>query len=287
MLFLKNKREPKNQPIKIYGPTKKVMLFTNARNEKNIKEWASHHLLIGFDAIVIFDHKSDVPLKQVFSNFDKRVKVIQCNLENPVKIQLMKKANIIAKIMKADWFIYLDADEFIILNKFIGVKKMLNFFPFAHSLSLNWLMFGTNHLTNDPSGLILENFTKSDDHLDIHVKTFVRPNEVLSVVNPHYYNMKHQECLFNIDKKRMDPTIGFAFHHSNLAYNQVPAFIAHYIYQSEETYIRRKINLPQDDTGHMRTREHKIHNLHNKVINEIPSIKYTTIVKKFLDQYKI
>lgn len=285
MLSFKNKRNPKNQPIKMYGPTKKVMLFTNARNEKNMKEWASHHLLIGFDIIVIFDHKSEMPLKQVFSNFDKRVRVITCNLENPIKITLMKKANIIAKLFKVDWFIYLDADEFIILNKFMGVKKMLNYFPFAHSLSLNWLMFGTNNLTKDPSGLIIENFTKSDDQLDRHVKTFVRPSEILSAVNPHYYNMKHQECMFNIDRNRMNPELGLAFHHSSLSFNQVPAFIAHYIYQSEETYLRRKINIPQDDTGDMRSRNEKIHNLHNKVTNEIAKTKYTATIKKFLDQY--
>jgi len=287
MLFLKNKKDPKNQPIKMYGCTKKVMLFTNARNEKNIKEWASHHLLIGFDIIVIFDHKSDIPLKKVFFNFDKRVIVIPCNLESSVKIPLMKKACMMAKTLKMDWFIYLDADEFIILNKFIGIKKMLNYFPFAHSLSLNWLMFGTNHLIKDQPGLIIENFTKSEDHLDKHVKTFVRPNEVLSVVNPHYYNMKHQECMFNIDKKRMDPNIGFAFHHSRLSINEVPAFIAHYIYQSEETYLRRKIHLPQDDTGIMRSRDEKIHLLYNNVDNEIVKNKYTFLIKKLLDQYTI
>ena len=44
---------------KNYGECKNVILFTNARNEKNIKEWAAHHLLIGFSAICIFDHKSD------------------------------------------------------------------------------------------------------------------------------------------------------------------------------------------------------------------------------------
>ena len=32
---------------------KKVGLFCNARDEKNIKEWAAHHLLIGFDVIII------------------------------------------------------------------------------------------------------------------------------------------------------------------------------------------------------------------------------------------
>jgi hypothetical protein len=40
----------------------KTMLFTNARDEKNMKEWVAHHLLLGFDLIYIFDHKSKIPL---------------------------------------------------------------------------------------------------------------------------------------------------------------------------------------------------------------------------------
>lgn len=36
---------------------KKIGIFCNARDEKNIKEWAANHLLIGFDSVVIFDHK--------------------------------------------------------------------------------------------------------------------------------------------------------------------------------------------------------------------------------------
>ncbi len=46
-----------------------VGLFCNARDEKNIKEWAAYHLLIGFDVIIIFDHKSKTPLSELFLNF--------------------------------------------------------------------------------------------------------------------------------------------------------------------------------------------------------------------------
>ena len=44
--------------LHMYIMNKKVALFTNARDEKHIKEWAAHHLLIGFEYIFIFDHKS-------------------------------------------------------------------------------------------------------------------------------------------------------------------------------------------------------------------------------------
>ncbi|HEV8052986.1 MAG TPA: hypothetical protein VGP47_10880 [Parachlamydiaceae bacterium] len=68
-----------------------VILFTNARNEKNIKEWAAHHLLLGFDFVYIFDHKSDLPLTDELINFDPRVIVERCEWENPVKMPLMNR----------------------------------------------------------------------------------------------------------------------------------------------------------------------------------------------------
>ena len=56
--------------------TPKIALFANVRDEKHIKEWAAHHLLIGFDIIVLFDHKSKTPLQTVFAKFDKRVIIL-------------------------------------------------------------------------------------------------------------------------------------------------------------------------------------------------------------------
>jgi hypothetical protein len=92
-LSTNQKNKVNHPPDKINILAKKVVLFTNARNETHIKEWATHHLLLGFSKIVIFDHKSDVPLKTVFKNFDKRVKVISVShLENPIKMPLMNKA---------------------------------------------------------------------------------------------------------------------------------------------------------------------------------------------------
>ena len=131
------KSHSRNQPTKFFidfeknshlriNPVKKVILFTNARDEKRIKEWAAHHLLIGFNTIYIFDHKSQTPLKDVFKNFDKRVVVERCEMNAAPKLPLMKRASEIACLMKADWFIYLDADEFIILNIIIESIRCSN-----------------------------------------------------------------------------------------------------------------------------------------------------------------
>jgi hypothetical protein len=252
----------------VYPPTQKVFLFANARNEKKLKEWAFHHLLIGFNHVFIFDHLSEEPVQP----FDKSVTIIRCNKENPVKFYLMDVALEIARKHNVDWFIYLDADEFIILNQFQGIKQMLNHYHYAHSLSLNWLMFGTSQYIQEPPGLILENYTRSDLVLNQHVKTFVRPREAIHSQSPHNYLMKNQNKVFNLDHKIV--TGNLAFNPTTKEFSQAPAYIAHYLYQSEETYINRKIKTSRDDNAEMRGFDPNIHQYHNEVVNLDPKNKY-------------
>lgn len=276
--------------MNIYKPkkdrqAKKVGLFCNARDEKNIKEWAAHHLLIGFDFIVIFDHKSQIPLSDIFSNFDKRISVIKIDLENVnLKKKLMNNAIIIAKSMDLDWFIYLDADEFLILNNiFKGIKHFLNTYSYADSIGINWVMFGSNNLVEEPNGLILENYKKSCLLLDQHVKSFVRPQEVKYSDNPHYYHIRNPSKMLGINFKML--TYPYCFNKIVLPYYKSPAYIAHYVYQSEEIYIKRKINLKGDD-GRVRSNMGKeIHNHYNDVINLHPQ-KYVKQIKEFLNYYE-
>jgi hypothetical protein len=273
---------------KIYGKTEKVVLFVNARDEKHIREWAAHHLLLGFDKIIIYDHKSVTPLKETFTKFDKRVLVIDTSfIENPIKQILMNYSVSVAKSLKADWMIYLDADEFLIFNnKNMNIKEFLDYYKHSHSLSINWLMFGSNHLVNDPDGLILENYTKSEFILNQHVKTFVRPNEVLKSNNPHFYHIKKKNHMYDIFNRTMHEP--YAKNNINLNFNQIPLYIAHYVTQCEESFIKRKCR-PTDDTGTMKnTIENNLknmHNQHNSYNNFHPKNAYANKVKKFLEKY--
>ena len=272
--------------MSLVNPVKNVALFCNARDEKHIREWAAHHLLIGFNRIIIFDHNSIVPLSTVFKNFDKRVAVIRYNsLQKNIKIQLMNNALHIAKQMKVDWFIYLDADEFIILNNNLrGIKDLLNKYNFADSLALNWLMFGTNNLIHDPDDLILNSYTKSDLILNQHVKSFVRPFQAIKADNPHFYHVKYPNKMCGTNNLLTSP---YYFNTNIVEYTSVPAFIAHYVYHSEETYVNRKVNLLYDDTGNKRNKidTGHLHSLHNSDENTFPKLKYAASVKGFLNQY--
>jgi len=265
---------------------KNVCLFTNARNEKHIREWAAHHLLIGFDKIIIFDHKSKIPLTKIFENFDKRVNIINVSfLNNGIKTTLMDKASVIANYLKMDWMIYLDADEFIILNNnYKGIKHFLTVNNHADSLGINWLFFGSNYLKNDPDDLMISNYTRSDSILNDHLKSFVRPSKIIRVGNPHFYYIRDPTRYFGINNTVLKNT-----YYSNdypIEFYKSPIYIAHYLNQSEETFIKRKITLPRDDNGEYRQLNiTEIHNQNNSTVNDYPKNKYAERIKKFLKQY--
>jgi len=266
---------------KINRQASRVGLFCNARDEKNIKEWAAHHLLIGFDSIIIFDHKSQIQLKDIFANFDKRVSIIRVELpDGNIKSRLMNYAPKIAKKINLDWFIYLDADEFLILNKqFKGVKHFLNTYSYGDSIGVNWVMFGSNYLVEDPSGTILESYTRSCRNLDRHVKSFVRPESVINSDNPHYYHIKNKKKSIGLGFNMLN--YPQCFSELNIPFYKSTAYIAHYVFQSEESYLKRKINIIGDDGRKRGDMGKDIHNHYNDAVNLQPQ-KYVNQIKEFL-----
>lgn len=264
--------------------TNTVALFTNARDEKFIKEWAAHHLLLGFDYIFITDHLSVIPLTSIFNNFSNRVIVNTYNKKGSIKIELMNKAIITAKKYKVDWFIYLDADEFIILNhnNITNIKQFLQVYNAVDMVGINWLMFGSNSLDKDPPNII-GHYTKSDLMLNNHIKSFVRTNEAINANTPHVYNIKHPANFFCYNHRMPSIT---SFHDYNIPFFKAPIYIAHYITQSKESYIRRKYNIPRDDTGTFRCKNdiNNIHLLHNSVDNLQPKIQYENVISEFINK---
>ena len=90
-----------------------VYLFTNARDEPKIAEWIAHHLLLGFDKIHVFDHKSVTPISNTIGSLisDKRVNITRVEMDGSIKLDLMTRAVQISQKNNASWMLYLDADE--------------------------------------------------------------------------------------------------------------------------------------------------------------------------------
>ncbi len=268
-----------NSPKK--NDASKVFLFTNARDEPNMAEWICHHLLLGFDKIIIFDHLSKIPLKNL-GNFDNRVLYIPIKGQN-IKLPLIRSAINISVKNNVSWMLYLDSDEFICLNAFNNIKDMLNIYSFAEAISLNWVFFGSSYHKNQPKGLIMENFIKSEPNTNKHVKTFVRPQCVKSISNPHYYN------LFNKNKSiAISGNFSFGpFNERIMPFSKSQAYIAHYITQSEEEFRRRKGRTMDDGSTNKDTMYKEIHEAHNEVDNTSLKNKYCDRVKEMLNRFNI
>lgn len=277
LLFQANKFRKNDEKI--------VTLFTNARDEPNIAEWIAHHLLLGFDKIVIFDHMSVEPIKnKLNTNFNNKVSVIRKNGTGNVKAIFGNEAVYMAKQMKASWMLYLDADEFLQLNKYNNVKDFLRAFNFADAIGINWLVFGANGHKTQPKGLLTENFIKSDKVLNNHVKTFVRPDSVRgSVPNAHFYNIINPMRYFAATGNRMKQN---PFNDVPILFTKTSAYIAHYYVQSEEEYIRRKTRKMDDGTP-PRTKNVNFNTMHNHVVNNQLQHKYSNKIKNFLKKYNI
>ena len=77
------------------------------------------------------------------------------------------------------------------------------------------------------------------------------------------------------------------FNQIDMRYQESPAYIAHYVYQCEQTYKKRKINLKADDgTGQRNDIGKEIHKQYNDVINLQPQ-KYINQIKDFLKYYSL
>jgi len=268
-----------------------VILFTNARDEPNIAEWVAHHLLLGFDKIIVFDHLSKIPIqKAIHSNFDNKLEIKRINTEitdNNFKITLMKYALELSNEMNYDWMLYLDADEFLCLNmnNISNIKQYLLMFKHADAIGINWVMFGTNGHKTQPKGLLTENFTKCEPFLNQHVKSFVKPYLNPKVTNPHFYIISNPSNYYsgNGTKMEMSP-----FNKHPIPFIKAPIYIAHYYTQSKEEHLRRKSRILDDGS---KNKENIIMNEIDTIYNDVPNNqlqnKYSKKIRNFLIKYEI
>jgi hypothetical protein len=122
----------------------------------------------------------------------------------------------------------------------------------------------------------------SSNTLDEHVKSFVRPSEVYyNTFNPHFFDIRDSSKRVGIDGRIVEKLS--PWHKVTIPFSQVPAYIAHYVYQSQQTYINRKILLPRDDTSTMRSNDvHRIHSMFNDIVNEQVKNLYSEKIHHFL-----
>ena len=271
-----------------------VYLSTNMKDENNILEWVVYHLIIGFDKILIIDNESKIPISKIISDnhLSNKVDVIVYPGQ-AIKVPLMK--NCVKPYMiknKVKWFIHLDADEYLNLNNnYNNIKEFLNNFnqKDTNIIAINWVVFGTSLLDNTPIGLLIDNYTLCQNrNWKRYVKCFANPKEIKSCTSPHYWVMMPNTKGKTARNKKWPVSEG----NTDFIGLDEPIYINHYIYQSIEDYCRRKVHRPSDFNGKFRGfpindgLKTKLHSNHNDIPNEIIKTKYSSLIKKYMEELK-
>jgi hypothetical protein len=263
----------------------KIILFTNARDEKHIKEWIAHHLNLEFDHIYVFDHKSKISIETLLKPNNKiTIQYIDYDKEL-LKEHLMMEAKKIALDGKYNWMMYIDADEFLILNHYSTIHEFMKQYIEFNQIGINELFFGTNYLTKEPNGMILENYVRCSKKIGIQLKPIVRPESIIKPSTPHIFTTKNMKKSVNyFTKTQLNEVKPYAYTLTE-DYSKLPAYIAHYDNQAYEVYISRKIKLPRDDNSAYRNQlsEECLHSINNDQININIRDKYCERNRKLLD----
>jgi hypothetical protein len=276
----------------------KTIIFTNARDEDHILEWIAHHLNLGFTTVYVFDHKSNLPIADclVDKNTDDstypRNKVIVERIDEDMELmknKLQNKALEYSKKHSYDWLLYLDADEFLYFKDANTVDDFLSLYANYNQITISWLLFGSNHLSKKPKGTILESYTKSYkdfNHQNVPksiCKPFVKPSEAKRYHNAHFVNMVNKDLAIHSTFQALPSPRPWLFF-PDVTIDNISAFIAHHVFQSYETYIGRKVNLPTDNHNIFRPKESEkfIHSMFNDVDTYLVRDKYNERNKQIL-----
>ena len=264
-----------------------TILFTNARDEKHIKEWIAHHLNLGFDHIYIFDHKSILPIKSLFKP-NSKLTINNVQGEGSIKDSLNLRAVQIAKKENFTWMLYLDADEFLVLNHHDSIQDFLNEYSSYNQIGINWVLFGSSFLSNDPDGMMIDSYIRCSSTINKHVKSIGEVSDIIGIHNPHAYKTKHPgKSIYCSTKLVITNEPWFCNVSKNIKYSDIPAYVAHYLYQSYSIYMKRRVNRMHDN-GHMIKlknimTEAQLHNVENDIINTSISDKYSEKNKELID----
>jgi hypothetical protein len=235
----------------------KTCVHVNVKDEIRIIEFINYYLKIGIDYFIIMDDDSKQDTKELLlqNNINKNIFTVLYTNKRRFLFGIYNSyeywKNELLPILyqqKIDYILYIDADEFLFINKFQTIDELINEYQPFDQLKINWLLFGSNHLFENNSKSIIQPFIKSNDYLNSFVKCLTKVSSIHIEVekefisNSHFINIQKNGIVKNIfnqivEKNSMEEVI-------HIHYKNAPIYLAHYMIQDSTTYIHRKIYLP-------------------------------------------
>lgn len=161
----------------------RICLMSAMKNEgPDVLEWALYHRLVGFEHILVYSNDctdgSDLLLDAIaeLGWLTHRRHTAPAGQSPQDAVAVRAKSD--PALEGADWLMWLDADEFLLVHT--GAGRVADLIPAARgaeALSLNWRCFGDGGHDSTPAGLVIETFTHGmtlDNPQGRSVKTLFR-----------------------------------------------------------------------------------------------------------------
>jgi hypothetical protein len=160
------------------------MLCAIVKNEAPyLVEWVAYHRMIGFDLIAIYENDSTDETAQLLDRMH-RIGVINAHVPWPsvaASPQLLAYHDAV-RACPADWLMFLDADEFLMLKPGRCVNDFIASFPSdVGCIGVNWRVFGSSGEKVFSPRPVMERFrlaARAEAAVNRHVKSLLRPKLV-------------------------------------------------------------------------------------------------------------
>ena len=147
-----------------------------------LDEWVEYHLAIGFEHIVMFDHKSIIPVQNIWGD---KVTLKRIDQDLPFAEYVHKQ---VFREYKAHWILCMDVDEFVVLLQHKDIKDLLVNYEKVGGLGIPWSMYGSSGHIKIPKGLVKDNYLwrTIDQDEPQYVKTIANRNFFKDMGDPHF-----------------------------------------------------------------------------------------------------
>jgi hypothetical protein len=160
-----------------------TMIATMVRDDNDyLDEWVEYHLAIGFEHVLIYDHKSIKPVEPKWGT-KVTLKRIETELPFPEYLHLSTFRD-----FKPYWMMTCDVDEFLVLLQHKDVKDLLVGYESFGGLGIPWSMYGSSGHIKKPSGNVKDNYVLRtvDTDKPQYVKTIANTQYFKTMHDPHY-----------------------------------------------------------------------------------------------------
>ena len=273
-----------------------VAIIAIARLENDyINEWIRHHLNIGVDHIYVYDNSASDEEKikyRISDEFRRRVTIIPAYDKEKYQIEAYKDGYI-EYGYKYDYLIYIDIDEFIMLNKDIGICDFINRLPAdCECYRMNWLIYGDSGIVNrDVSSSVVNDFTKPAIHCRGNTNTmtksiikgglsnidFISVHNAIRNVDGVYSNLKtyYGNMIDITDKISVKQSLDIG----KIDYTYVQ--LNHYITKSICEFICQKMRRPDAARDYERTLERDFFGYNDKTPEKMRVVQGSESVLKY------